>query len=278
MLDRELDAASELARQAGRIVLELYATGLGVDWKTATEPVTEADRRANAFLVAGLRAQFAGDGIVSEENADHGDALSRPRCWFVDPLDGTKEFIAKNGEFAVMLGLAIEGEATLGVVYQPVADKLYQGVLGQGASLSTGGTRRALTVSSRSEPAELRLVVSRSHRSRDVDRLVQRLGIRDEQASGSVGLKVGRIAEQDADLYVHMSPRSSRWDACGPEAILRAAGGRFTDVLGRPLDYRSAELRNVDGLLACNDAAYERVLEVVREIALDERTPEARQR
>jgi 3'(2'), 5'-bisphosphate nucleotidase len=274
MLDRELDAASELARQAGRILLELYASEFGVDWKSATEPVTEADRRANAFLVAGLRAQFADDGVVAEENAEHGDALSRPRCWFVDPLDGTKEFIAKNGEFAVMLGLAIAGEATLGVVYQPVTDKLYRGVLGQGASLIQGGVSRALTVSARSEPAELRLVVSRSHRSNKTDRVVQRLGIRDEQVSGSVGLKVGRIVERDADLYVHMSARSSRWDACGPEAILRAAGGRFTDLLGRPLDYRSDQLKNVHGLLACNAAAFDRVLEVVREIALETRKPE----
>src|SRR5690242_2843890 len=142
MLDRELDAASSLARQAGRILLEIYARDFSVDWKAASDPVTEADRRANAYLVADLRAQFADDGIVAEENAEHGDALSRARCWFVDPLDGTKEFIAKNGEFAVMLGLAIEGRAALGVVYQPVGDKLYQGVVGHGAWLAQGGTRR----------------------------------------------------------------------------------------------------------------------------------------
>lgn len=269
MFDRELEAATLLARQAGQILLEVYATDFGIDWKAAADPVTEADRRANAFLVQALRARFADDGIVAEENAEHGDALSRRRCWFVDPLDGTKEFIAKNGEFSVMLGLAIEGRALLGVVYQPVLDKLYRGALGQGAWLEQRGTLRQLAVSERAVPAELRLVVSRSHRSAKTDSVVARLGIREEKPSGSVGLKIGQVAEREADLYVHISDRSSKWDACAPEAILRAAGGRFTDLLGAEFDYRTPELKNVHGLLACNAAAFDSVLSVVREVAVE---------
>jgi 3'(2'), 5'-bisphosphate nucleotidase len=267
MLDRELESATELARAAGQILLEIYATDFSVDWKGTSDPVTAADRRANTFLADALHARFPRDGVVAEENAEHGDALARERCWFVDPLDGTKEFIAKNGEFSVMIGLAEAGRAVLGVVYQPVGDKLYRGVIGGPAVLEHAGQSRALRVSDRAEPSGLRLVVSRSHRSRSTDAVVAKLGIRDESASGSVGLKIGRLAEDRADLYVHMSGRSSKWDACGPEAILRAAGGRFSDLFGTEIDYRDADMANARGLLACNAAAYASVLPAVSEIA-----------
>jgi 3'(2'), 5'-bisphosphate nucleotidase len=267
MLEMECQIAAELARAAGRVVLEVYGSNFSVDFKTASDPVTEADRRANALIVNGLRAHFAADGIVAEEDSEHGDALGRARCWFVDPLDGTKEFIARNGEFSVMIGLAVECRAVLGAVYQPVLDKLYLGVVGQGATLVQGGVARELSVSTVAETGALGLVVSRSHRSPKTDAIVQRLGIRRETPSGSVGLKVGKIAEGDADLYVHLSDRSSKWDSCGPDAILRAAGGRFTDLFGNDIDYRGAQLANTRGILACNAAAFEAALPVVRAVA-----------
>ncbi|HMI91995.1 MAG TPA: 3'(2'),5'-bisphosphate nucleotidase CysQ [Polyangiales bacterium] len=267
MLQTEIDLAAQLARQAGALVLEVYASRFDVELKGKSDPVTEADRRANAFLVAGLRERFPTDGIVAEESLDHTDSMRAGRCWFVDPLDGTKEFIARNGEFSVMIGLAIDGRAVLGVVYQPDGDKLYRGVVGQGASLEHGGATRALQVSELAAPSALRLVVSRSHRSKDTDAVVQRLGISAERPSGSVGLKVGLITEQSADLYVHMSGHASLWDACGPDAILHAAGGRFTDLYGEPIDYRSTQMKVARGLLACNAASFAAVAPVVREVA-----------
>jgi 3'(2'), 5'-bisphosphate nucleotidase len=112
-------------------------------------------------------------------------------------------------------------------------------------------------------------VVSRSHRSSKTDAVVKRLGIRHERPSGSVGLKVGCIVTREADLYVHISDRSSKWDACGPEAILRATGGRFTDLLGGELDYREPHMNNRRGLLACNAAAFDAVLPEVRAVAIE---------
>lgn len=270
MLEQELEEAARVAREAGEILLSIYATDFDVAYKGKSDPVTDADRRANDFIVERLRTLYPDDGVVAEESANTGEAGTRGRVWYVDPLDGTKEFIAKNGEFSVMLGLAIDGAATLGVVFQPVLDKLYLGVVGQGATLRVGGETRQLEVSAASAPRELRLVVSRSHRSGSIDRLVERLGIRNEAKSGSVGLKVGLIAEQQADLYVHVSDKSSAWDACGPEAILRAAGGRFTDLAGDPYCYGAGEdLRNRRGILACNTAAFDAVLPVVRDIAAE---------
>ena len=267
MLDRELVEAVKLAREAGAVLMDIYATDFDVDYKGAADPVTEADRRANDLLVARLRESFPDDGVVAEENADQSDALDRGRCWYVDPLDGTKEFIAKNGEFSVMIGLAIDGEAKLGVVYQPVGDRLYRGVVGDSAFMEEGARTYALGTTSTSDPAELRLVVSRSHRSAATDQLVKKLGIRNETASGSVGLKVGLIGERAADLYVHLSEHSSAWDACAPEAILRAAGGVFTDLAGDPFHYGGEDLKNRRGILACNNEdTFHHVLEAVREV------------
>ncbi len=240
--------------------MKIYATDFDVAYKGKANPVTEADTQANAFIVGELKKAFPADGIVAEETADQSDAVAGGRCWFVDPLDGTKEFIKKNGEFAVMLGLSIDGESRLGVVFQPATDKLYAGVVDHGAWLEENGARRSLNVSAKADPASLRLVVSRSHRAQSIDDVVTRLGIKDEHKSGSVGLKVGLIAEQAADLYVHVSNKSSAWDACGPEAILRAAGGRFMRLDGTQYRYDRADVSNDGGILACNAAAYEAVL------------------
>lgn len=267
MLNREIAEAARIARRAGVILMDIYRTDFDVAYKAEADPVTEADTKANAYIVAELEKAFRNDGIVAEETEDETDALKAGRCWYVDPLDGTKEFVARNGEFSVMLGLAIDGVATAGVVYEPENDKLYSGVVGYGAFLEERGKRSELKVSDVADPSQLNLVVSRSHRNRAVAEVVARLGITREMTSGSVGLKAGLIAEQKADFYVHISDRSSRWDACAPEAILKAAGGRFTDLAGDPYRYGGTDMRNRTGILACNAAAYEAVLPAVREAA-----------
>jgi 3'(2'), 5'-bisphosphate nucleotidase len=270
MLEQELATAAELAREAGRLLLEIYARDFAVAYKGKNDPVTEADKLANSYIVAELQKRFPRDGIVAEESLERGNAHEQERCWFVDPLDGTKEFIAKNGEFSVMIGLAIAGVSKLGVVYQPSLDKLYCGVVGQGAALEQAGARRALTVSSEASPARLKLVVSRSHRPDSIEQIMQGLGATQEMPSGSVGVKVGLIAEQLADLYVHVSDKSSLWDACAPEAILHAAGGRFVHVDGTQVQYATADVQNRRGILACNAASYAAVREVVREVSVRE--------
>lgn len=265
MLDRELEVAIAVAREAGAILMEIYATDFAVAYKQPADPVTEADARANEHIVRRLREAFPGDGIVAEETPDRRDGISgKGRCWYVDPLDGTKEFIKKNGEFSVMIGLAVDGSAELGVVYRPVGDKLYAGVVGSGARVEHEGDVRTLYVSDRAEPSSLRFVVSRSHRSAETDAFIETLGITEERASGSVGLKVGIIAERDADLYAHISSKSSAWDACAPDAILRAAGGSFTDLAGDRFFYGGESVANSRGILACGQAAFPHVLEAAR--------------
>lgn len=265
-LEQALTVAKQAARDAGRRILEVYATAFEVEEKPDDQgPVTEADRDANTLIVDALHAAFPTDGIVAEETADT-SGRTRERCWWVDPLDGTREFIAHTGMFAVHIGLSIAGEAVLGVVYQPVGDRLWAGVVGQGAVLEAHQSSRPLQVAEASEPAGLRLVVSRSHRSAWTQEIQEALGITRREELGSVGLKCGRIAEGGADLYLHPSPYSYRWDGCAPEAILRASGGVLTDLEGRPYSYDGSELRNARGLVACHPAVLDRVIEVTREV------------
>ncbi len=266
MLDRELVEAVKLAREAGQILREVYATDFGVRYKAEDDPVTEADTRVNAFLVGRIRETFPTDLIIAEEN-ERKERKTSARCWYVDPLDGTKEFIAKNGEFSVMIGLAIDGEARLGVVYQPTEDKLYRGVVGDGAFYEVGDKTYQLKVSDIADPEKLRLVVSRSHRPAGTDELKAALGIESEVACGSVGLKVGLIAERKADLYVHFSDKTHAWDACAPDAILRAAGGTFVDLTGRSIEYGGGEIQNRKGLLATNRKSFEKIQPVIAGLA-----------
>jgi 3'(2'), 5'-bisphosphate nucleotidase len=258
---RELETAVALARQAGELIRSLQGGGLAVEQKADDSPVTEADRRADALIVAALRLGFPADAVLSEEAPDDGERLHRPRVWMVDPIDGTKDFIRGRDGFAVMIGLLDGDRPALGVVYQPVGDKLYSAVRGQGAFLARGGAAPArIHVSSVGELGGLRMVASASNRSATIDRVRERLGVSDEINVGSVGLKLGLIAEGVRDLYVNPAGHSKLWDVCGPEAILVEAGGRISDALGHPLAYRDPELGNVRGLIASNGVVHEHVV------------------
>jgi 3'(2'), 5'-bisphosphate nucleotidase len=268
MLYAELDAARRIAWEAGALLLEVYATDFSVRHKEGgAGPVTDADARANEHIVRSLARAFPEDAIIAEETAG-GAAPHGARCWYVDPMDGTREFVDRNGMFAVQIGLAVDGEAKLGVVYAPVTGKLYEGVVGGGAALEQRGVRRPLSVAEApGRTADLRLVTSRSHKSKKTRLIVERLGITAIQEHGSVGLKCGLLAEGLADLYLHPTGRSYRWDACAPEAILRAAGGVLVDFSGTPYRYDGRELENARGLLGCSAGALPLVLPVAREVA-----------
>jgi 3'(2'), 5'-bisphosphate nucleotidase len=258
---RELDTAVALARRAGELIRGLQGGALGVEQKADDSPVTVADRQADALIVAGLRAAFPDDAVLSEEAPDDGSRHQSARVWMVDPIDGTKDFIGGRDGYAVMIGLLDGERPVVGAVYQPVGDKLYQAVRGGGAFLARGGGAPApIHVSSIGELAQIRMVASASNRSATIDRVREQLGISDELNVGSVGLKLGLIAEGVRDLYVNPAGHSKLWDVCGPEVLLVEAGGRLSDALGQPLVYRDPELGNVRGLIASNGIVHERVV------------------
>jgi 3'(2'), 5'-bisphosphate nucleotidase len=265
MLENELEVAKDLAVRAGAILLEHYSEATQVEWKGKNDPVTAADRAASRFIVDELRSRFSDDAVLSEEEKDNLARLKNPRLWVIDPMDGTKEFIARRPEFSVMIGLAVEGIARLGVVYQPIDGKLYFGAQGQGAGMTHAGATRVLRVSAENEFSRATMALSRSHLSSQTEAIRRQLGIEQTIQTGSIGLKVGLIAESRADVYVQ-GRGTSLWDTCGPEAILHEAGGRMTDASGAPLRYDIAEVRNLQGVIATNGVLHDRVIDVVRSL------------
>lgn len=265
-LARELEVASELARAAGALALRSRANVRS--WtKPGNEPVTQADCDASLLIVQGLSRAFPEDAILSEEAEDDPRRLAIDRVWMVDPIDGTRDYIAGRDGFAVMIGLAIGGRPALGVVYQPTADALYSGLVApRRAELERASLRRPLHVSAANELSAIRLVASRSHRTSAIDDVRRVLGISDEVNIGSVGLKVGLISAGERDLYVNPSSRSKAWDTCAPEAILVAAGGRLSDLTGRPLVYDTKEVANRRGLVASNGVLHDRVIAKLGEL------------
>lgn len=272
MIDRELDEVICIARLAAARVSEVYAAPFRVEMKGPGDPVTIADRDANEIICRALETAFPGDSILAEESVpDSPDEIARlsskERVWFVDPLDGTREFADKNGEFAVMIGLAEGGRARLGVVLMPVSGEVFAGRIGGGAFIEDrAGARRPPQVSRVQDPKQATMVTSRSHRPAIVGPVEQRLGIPRVIPCGSVGVKIARIVLGQADLYVHGGAGAKRWDTAAPEAILEAAGGRFTDLAGAPIAYATSDLVQRTGILATNGLLHEQVFGVTRSV------------
>lgn len=262
MLKHELETAIDLSLSAGRSILDHYVTDfaaeekLGVD--SYSEPVTIADRDASRLIVDGLAAGFADDFVLSEEEPDDVERrLATSRVWIVDPLDGTAGFVKKDGDFSVQIGLAIDGEAVLGVVYQPFHDRLFYAAKGSGAFLRDGNQQPViLHTSKHTSLNHLKLAMSRNHASPRMNRVIDHFGFTEIIRRGSVGLKVGLIAERICDIYIHPSPRTKLWDTCAPQIILEEAGGKFTDIFGGDIKYDRADLQNHDGILASNGAVH----------------------
>jgi 3'(2'), 5'-bisphosphate nucleotidase len=272
--DMELRTALGLAREAGATILDHYSKPIKVERKIDSddylEPVTETDRAANDLIVAGIRSAFPDDGILAEESVDTEIRLSKRRVWMVDPLDGTNGFIARDGDFAVQIGLSVDGASVMGVVYQPLPDILFWGAKGGGAWVTRRNSDALrLRVSQKSELTDMRLAASRSHRSPRMDRVVKALGVRDEVNRGSVGVKVGLIVDRQCDVYVHLSPRTKQWDTCAPEAILNEAGGRITDLFGYPLNYNASEVQNRNGIVATNEVVHDQIISRLKPLLIE---------
>ena len=265
--DNELGVALNLARAAGGAIMAQYKQPLRIEQKSYDddiEPVTQADRIANELIVNGLKKEFPSDGILAEESIDTEHRLTKSRVWMVDPLDGTNGFIDGNGDFAVQIGLVENGNPVAAVVYLPLADTLYRAVLGGGAWIERPQHEpEQVRVSDHKRFAEMRLAASRSHRSPRMNKVVQRFGFREEVQRGSVGIKIGLLVEQQCDVYIHLSPRTKQWDTCAPQLILTEAGGRLTDLFGRPLYYNVPDVNNRNGLVASNGAAHDLIIETL---------------
>lgn len=234
-----LDAAADLAARAADAILAVYATAFTVDTKDDRSPLTEADRRAHEILSAGLATVGDRLPVLSEESASVPYAQRRgwTRYWLVDPLDGTREFIKRNGEFTVNVALIEHGEPVLGVVHVPVSGVSYRAAPGVAPyKVDASGTRTPLRVRDYVD-GPLRVVASRSHADRALENFLARLPEHELLSIGS-SLKICLVADASAEVYPRFGP-TSEWDTAAAHAVLRAAGGQLTDHALRPLRYNT---------------------------------------
>jgi 3'(2'), 5'-bisphosphate nucleotidase len=243
----DCDTAAALAvtaLRAGRAIMEIYQAGFSVEIKTDRSPVTEADRRAEALILADLAGFAPAVPVISEEAG--APAAGKPvpeRFFLVDPLDGTREFINRNGEFTVNIALIEAGRPALGVVLAPAVNRLFVGC-GQGHAfeLPAGSEKEALDRASwrpiatrPAKPGSLRALASRSHRDAQTDAFLARIAAKSTVSAGS-SLKFCLIACGDADVYPRLG-RTMEWDTAAGQAVLEAAGGAVLTLEGEPLGY-----------------------------------------
>jgi 3'(2'), 5'-bisphosphate nucleotidase len=237
-------AATAIAREAGGAIMKVYAGPIGATRKADHSPLTEADLAAEAIIVPALQHLAPDLAVISEEGAGPGDRLegAPDRFWLVDPLDGTKEFIARNGDFTVNIALVQHGVAILGIVHLPALDEIYRGHDGLAEVSRRGGpfTR----IRARPQPAGGSVMaISRSHADKELVK-VEELGERVATTivAGSA-LKFCRVAEGVADIYPRFGP-TMEWDTAAGQAVLEAAGGSVTTLDGARLLYGKPGLRN----------------------------------
>ena len=236
-----IDKLNELARRAGDAILAIYHTDFSVQDKEDRSPLTAADLASHRIIVEQLRLLTPEFPVLSEESAAVPFATRGAwhRYWLIDPLDGTKEFIKRNGEFTVNIALIEEQRPVLGIVYVPVSGVLYFGGEGIGAFREAPGEeRRQIAVRARHQNP-IRVAGSRSHASEGLQLLLANLGPHEMVSMGS-SLKFCLVAEGSADLYPRLGP-TSEWDTAAAQAVVEAAGGRVTDLKLRPLRYNTKE-------------------------------------
>lgn len=252
------EAVITLARKAAGEILAIYERGFAIEHKDDRSPLTAADLASHRCIVAGLRALTPDIPVLSEESK-HIDIAARREWttfWLVDPLDGTREFIKRNGEFTVNIALVEDGVATFGVIQQPVTGVLWHGTQGQGAFRRDGGADAAIRVRKPAQPP-LRIAASRSHRDERTQALLDALG--GEAVACGSSLKFCRIAEGGIDLYPRFGP-TGEWDTAAGQAIVEAAGGAVLDPRGRPLRYNQRDTLLNGDFLAFGDAALREAL------------------
>lgn len=227
-------------------------------------PVTEADMAANKYIVGRLKEELGTEefGYLSEETFDvkKAEPVDHDWVWIIDPLDGTRDFIDKTGEYGMHIALAYQGRPVIGIVAIPESQKIYFASKDQGTFVeSKDGTVTAIKVSDRHKIEDLYLIVSRSHRDDRFQKLIDGLPFAGKKYMGGVGGKISTLLEQESDVYISLSGKSAAkdWDFAAPELILTEAGGKFTYVDGKPVFYNQGDVKRWGCIVATNGHCHE---------------------
>lgn len=263
-------------------ILSAYYNGKNLQQELETEedkdgPVTKADLAANHYIVEQLQSQLGTEefGYLSEETFDvkAGKPVDHDWVWIIDPLDGTRDFIDKTGEYCLHIALTYEGRPVIGIVAIPEAGKVYFASKSNGTFVETkDGSIKPIKVSDRAVPEELYLIVSRTHRDERFQKLIDHLPLKGKKYMGSVGGKISTILEQESDIYISLSGKSAAkdWDFAAPELILTEAGGQFSYVNGDPVFYNQGDVKKWGCIMAtnghCHQALCQQAATIIEEI------------
>jgi 3'(2'), 5'-bisphosphate nucleotidase len=269
MNEKYMQQLVDIAKQAGAAIMEIYRSGdTGETSKADNSPLTLADLAAHRTIVDALTTLTPEIPILSEEaaNIPYAERAQWKRYWLVDPLDGTKEFIKRNGEFTVNIALIENGEPVMGVVYAPVLDICYSGARGAGAFMQRGNTAtQPITVKPHTAGGPIKVVASRSHSDARTEALLKQLGDHQCISMGS-SLKLCLVAEGAAHFYPRLGP-TMEWDTAAAHGVVNAAGGIVCDMEGKELRYNKEDLHNPEFLvLPAKDEALFGFLKIRRSV------------
>lgn len=248
--DIDIDYLLSLTRQAGEAIMEVYKKDFAVEYKDDKSPLTEADKLSNKVIIDGLLKKYPQSNIISEENKQipYAERKNWPSFWLIDPIDGTKEFIKKNGEFTVNIALVENGIPTLGFVYAPAIDVMYYGIKGDGSyKVMDGKTDKMIPSAHYSQKNEVRVVASRSHMSEETMTFVKAIelqGKKIEFISSGSSLKLCMVADGTADVYPRFGP-TMEWDTGAAHAVALYTGKNVINAdTKQPLVYNKENLLN----------------------------------
>ena len=249
---KELEIARKAAVLAGKAIMEVYESGdFGIEAKVDDSPLTLADKAANRIIVDILKKEFPSYAILSEEEQDDLSRLDNELCFVVDPLDGTKEFIKRNGQFTVNIALSYKHRVVMGVIYVPVTGEMYFAAQGHGSFMEMEGRTSRIHVSAeQKKKSELNMVMSNSHGAAETDELIEKHGITNHVKVGS-SLKGCMIARGVADVYYRYGP-TMEWDTAAMQCIVEEAGGLLMQMDDTEMLYNREDSLNAKGFYILN--------------------------
>lgn len=277
-LQAELDFILDLADECAEVSMHYWRRGIKVlglrEKPMGGGPITMADTEINDRIVAALRSRFPDDGVLAEESADDGQWRGRPRCWYVDPIDGTREFAFGRPFWTIQIGLCVAGVPTMGVVLEPASEHRSWAVNSEELRLARhvgpDGEETDLTPKD-AALEDIRLIGGYLFPGCRQLAIRKALEVEPERAKavGSVGVRVASVARGDANLYVQAPGHTKMWDTCAPAALVLAAGGRVTDLRGQPLDYEAEAVTHPCGVLASQGGVHDEVLRRIAPLLAD---------
>jgi len=261
-LDEILEDLKILIKKAGEEVLKYYDQEFETE-KKDDSPVTAADLASEKIILDGLK-KYSGFGMISEENKEDKSHIGKEMVFVTDPLDGTKDFIHKTGDFSILLALLKNNQPIIGLIYKPLEKKLYFASKGKGAFIEIENKKEKIEASKVQDFLKIRILMSMFHLGETEKSLAEKYSWQYKRV-GSAGLKLAALAEGQAEVYISSSSRTGEWDVAAGKIILEEAGGKITDINGNELEFNKQTPFNTNGFVGSNKINHNQIIKALKE-------------